>query len=120
MISKKYNQILLRLEKNIKDKNDFNLAKSALSDLAICYIDEITKLEENYNFKISGFEERLETLENKVFLGDEQEDVKYSEEIECPYCGVKIDVEYDETQTEISCPNCKNSIELDWGEFDDM
>ncbi|MBR2290003.1 MAG: hypothetical protein IJ867_05285 [Clostridia bacterium] len=119
MISKKYNEILTKLEENIEDKRDFNLAKSALSDLAICYIDELTKLNENYNFKISSFEARLSELEKKLQEEEETLDATLVEGIACPYCGFEFNVEYDDTKTETTCPNCSNLIELDWGEFED-
>lgn len=118
MISKKYNEILLKLEKNIKDKNDFNIAKSALSDLAICYFDELSQISNNYNFKISSFENRLSELEKKV-LEETNNKILLSENITCPYCGFGFEVEYNDTNTEINCPNCNNLIELDWGEFED-
>ena len=119
MISKKYNEILSKLEENIEDKRDFNLAKSALSDLAICYMDELTKLSENYNFKVSNFETRLSELERKFSEEEVSNIVNLVESINCPYCGFEFNVEYDDTKTETTCPNCNNLIELDWGEFED-
>ena len=119
MISKKYNEILNKLEENIDDKRDFNLAKSALSDLAMCYIDEVTKLTDNYNFKISSFESRLSDLEKKFLEETEVEEVTLTEKISCPYCNFEFDVEYDEENHETTCPKCNNLIELDWGEFED-
>lgn len=119
MISKKYNEILTKLEEKIEDRRDLNLAKSALSDLAICYVDEITKLTDNYNNKISSFETRLSDLEKKFIETTEIKEVSLSEKILCPYCNFEFEVEYDTENTETVCPKCKNLIELDWGEFDD-
>ncbi len=120
MISKKYNEILSKLEENIESKRDFNLAKSAISDLAICYIDELTKLNDNYNFKISSFESRLSDLEKKLLEESESLDLKVvSETISCPYCNFEFDVEYNDENHEVICPKCNNLIELDWGEFED-
>ncbi len=119
VISKKYNEILMKLEENIEDKRDFNLAKSALSDLAICYIDELTALSENYQFKISAFETRLSELEKKVLANEVSNEIGLVESINCPYCGFEFQVEYDETKSETTCPKCKNLIELDWGEYED-
>ena len=118
MISKKYNEILTKLEENIEDKRNFNLAKSAISDLAICFTDELSKLNENYNLKISSFESRLSELEKKMLENDEIEEITISEKISCPYCGFEFSVAYDENH-ETTCPNCKNLIELDWGDFED-
>lgn len=121
MISKKYNEILSRLEEGIEDKRDFNLAKSALSDLAIYFIDELARLNENYNFKISSFETRLLELEKKHLEEDStiKNEIVLAETINCPYCGFEFGVEYDDGKQETICPNCNNLIELDWGEFED-
>ena len=120
MISKKYNEILGKLEDKIENKRDFNLAKSALSDLAICYVDELTKITDNYTGKISSFENRLSDLEKKFIETTEIKEVSLSEKIFCPYCNFEFEVEYDTENTETICPKCKNLIELDWGEYDDM
>jgi len=120
LISKKYSEILSRLEESIDDKRDFNLAKSALSDLAICFIDELTKQNEIYNVKISNFEARLSELEKKLEEDNSfKNEITLTETINCPYCGFEFGVEYDDTKTETTCPNCNNLIELDWGEFED-
>ena len=119
MISKKYNEILLNLENKLESKRDFNLAKSALSDLAICYIDELTKLTDGYTNKISSFEARLSDLEKKFIETTEIREVSLSEKIICPYCNFEFEVEYDTDNTETICPKCKNLIELDWGEYED-
>ena len=119
MISKKYNEILTKLEENIEDKRDFNLAKSALSDLAICYMDELTKLNDTYQGKIAQFETRLSTLEKKLLEEESANKVTLVEEIACPYCGFVFNVEYDDMKAETTCPHCNNLIELDWGEFED-
>ena len=121
MISEKYNAILSRLEEGIKDKRDFNLAKSALSDLAICFIDELAKQNEIYNYKVSNFEIRLSELEKKILEEENisKNEITLTETINCPYCGFEFGVEYDDTKNETICPNCNNLIELDWGEFED-
>ena len=121
MISEKYNAILSRLEEGIEDKRDFNLAKSALSDLAICFIDELAKQNEIYNYKVSNFEIRLSELEKKILEEENisKNEITLTETINCPYCGFEFGVEYDDTKQETTCPNCNNLIELDWGEFED-
>ena len=52
---------------------------------------------------------------------DPNEDEDYDFEIVCPYCNQEFvaDIE-DELKEEIECPECHNKIELDWdGEDDD-
>jgi predicted Zn-ribbon and HTH transcriptional regulator len=118
LISKKYNEILKNLKEKIKDKRDFNLAKLAIADLAVCYSDELTKISDGANSKILEFETRLKVLEEKI-KAQEINEACLTEKITCPYCGFEFLVEYDETSHEVICPECKNLIELDWGEFED-
>lgn len=120
MISKKYNEILKKLELNIQNKKDLNFVKSQIMDLSMTYVDEITKLNENYSSKISKFEDRLVELERKLELeDDDSEEIHLSETICCPYCNFSFQVEYDDANHEINCPKCNNLIELDWGDFED-
>lgn len=118
MIGKKYNEILKKLEANIDNKKDLNLARASLADLSIAYIDEITKITDNFSSQISKFENRLTDLENRLVESEIQE-IHLSENISCPYCNFNFSVEYDDTNHEIECPKCNNLIELDWGEFED-
>lgn len=118
MISKKYNELVKKLEDNIENKRDLNYAKNVLADLSISYVDEITRLNNNYASKVSTFEERLSNLE-KNFENAETEEIRLSETICCPYCNFNFSVEYDDSNHEINCPKCNNLIELDWGDFED-
>ena len=100
------------------NSKDFNLARVAISDLSMYYIDEITKLANDFSLKVSNFETRLSELEKKL-LDTDTEEIHLTEKISCPYCNFEFSVEYDDTNHEITCPNCNNLIELDWGDFED-
>lgn len=130
MVSKKYNEVLRKLEKGIVGKENLDLAKKELTELSLAYIDEITKVTENYNNRILEIEEKIAKLEEGIEITIETDDldlmenseepkIQLSETITCPYCHKDILVEYDEKNHEIACPNCDNLIELDWGEFED-
>jgi DNA repair exonuclease SbcCD ATPase subunit len=119
LIGKKYNEILQKLEKDMENVRDLNLAKSAISELSLVYIDELTKNTESYTNKIANFEARLADLEKKFHESEYVEELHLKEKIACPYCNYEFFVEYDDTNQEITCPKCNNLIELDWGEFED-
>ncbi len=118
MIGKKYNEILKKLDGKIENKKDLIIARAALADLSICYIDEITKVVDNFSSKVSNFETRLSYLERN-YSETQVEEIHLTEKISCPYCNFEFSVEYDDTNHEITCPKCNNLIELDWGEFED-
>ena len=73
--------------------------------------------------RIEEIEEQLDKVQETVSLikKDIYEDEDYDFEIVCPYCNHEFvaDIE-DELKEEIECPECHNKIELDWdGEDDD-
>jgi translation elongation factor EF-1beta len=124
LISKKYNEVLRNLESKVKDKRDLNIAKLAIADLAVCYSEELTKISESLNLRLSDLENKVNSLENHFENIDnlenlETEVVHLTEKISCPYCEFEFLVEYDDTSHEVICPKCNNLIELDWGEFED-
>jgi hypothetical protein len=118
LISKKYSEILKNLETKINDKKYLNVAKLAIADLAVYYTDELTKISEGANLKITSLEERIKALE-EMLKETEIEEAHLTEKISCPYCDFEFLVEYDDTSHEVICPKCNNLIELDWGEFED-
>ena len=123
MISKKYNEMLKKLEYNISNKKELDFAKKAMCEISLAYVDEITEITDNYSSKIIGLEKRVSDLENNLKdYNDEMvnsEKISLSETITCPYCGYDFLVEYDETNRETVCPKCDNLIALDWGENED-
>lgn len=73
------------------------------------------------NIKINQTKNRQNKRNSGLNKKDIYEDEDYDFEIVCPYCNHEFvaDIE-DELKEEIECPECHNKIELDWdGEDDD-
>ena len=123
-------KIIDDLEKNIKDKDDLEIAKIQMFNLYNLFFDEISNLESLANSRVAevaerqaSMEERLEKIQKGIkdisvdLYGEEEEDHEDCDiEIDCPYCNKSITICMDELQEEITCPECKNVIELDWGQ----
>jgi uncharacterized protein (UPF0212 family) len=63
--------------------------------------------------QVDSIDEDLAEVEKLVY---DEEDIEF-EEIECPHCGEKIDVDLDmidEDAETIECPHCHEKIELEW------
>ena len=131
MISKKYNEILRNLESHIFNKKDLDYIKKQITDLTICYIDELDRRSEKVNKKFNNIEKRLLDIENKIDLLENIDDDYFEdfneeeivsengEMINCPYCNCSFCVQYDISNKETLCPKCDNLIVLDWGDFED-
>lgn len=123
MLGNKFKEVIANLEKNIQNKQDLEYVKKQVTELTMSYLDELEKIEQNYDFKVSRCSERIEDLEKAV--NDVRNKVNHEEEIDvepitCPYCNSRFLIEFDNKQKEIKCPDCKNIIELDWENYDDM
>lgn len=121
MLDKKFNEVIEELDKNMESKSDSKYAKMVITELTLVYLDEIYKLELDYekrlkicNARLKDLEQRLTGLEDEIF--DESDEEFFS--VTCPYCNANIMVSSFEHDSEIECPECKNMIELDW-EFDE-
>lgn len=122
MLGKKFKEVIANLEHQIKNKDDLDYAKKQVTELTMSYLNELERLEQHYDFKVSRCAERIDDLEKSIDdVKDKliQEDEIDVEPINCPYCNSRFLIEYDSSQKEIKCPDCKNIIELDWDEFDD-
>lgn len=122
MLGKKFKEVIANLEHQIKNKDDLDYAKKQVTELTMSYLNELERLEQHYDFKVSRCAERIDDLEKSIDdVKDKliQEDEIDVEPINCPYCNSRFLIEFDSSQKEIKCPDCKNIIELDWDEFDD-
>ena len=126
MISKKYKEVIKNLEENIDSKRDLEYAKKQISDLTILYIDELTKVINNFENRVEKFENKVKNIENdvkrleeEVYNELEDDEMLDLEPITCPYCEFKFMIEYNLDKTEIKCPECDNLIELDWEEYEE-
>lgn len=126
-MTSQYKKILKDLEKNIKNKEDFEYVKSEMTNLFMIFFNEVDSLKDLYEGKIetmlarqSAVEEKinkmegtLNNIEKDIYLeGEETSDF----EIICPYCNNEFVIEMDELKDEVRCPECKNMIELDWND----
>ena len=118
------------LHDNLKDKEDILYATERTSKLVDVILDEIEKIMEFKEDKISAVirkqeiaDERLNELKER--LDNVYEDIYDDEyddtfDISCPYCGNEFEAYIEEESNEIKCPECGNHIELDWeGNLDD-
>ncbi len=128
-LNTEFKNILDTLEKNMKDKDDLELAKVQMFNLYNLFFDEVTNLENLANSRMAevaerqaSMEERLESIQKEVknisvdIYGEEidsEEDYNFT--ISCPYCDNEFTLEVEEMKDEVTCPNCNNIIELDWG-----
>jgi len=122
MLNNKFKEVISNLEQNISNTKDTEYAKSQILELTLTYLEELGKIEEIYDKKISLCEERIDDLEESVEKIEseisEEEETDY-EPISCPYCNAKFIIEFDSRSNEVRCPDCKNIIKLDWENFDD-
>lgn len=119
-ITKKCKKIIEELDKNIKDSNDLEFAKTGVYELLETFLGEIETIQETAEKRVdkliqnqSELDRRLSTIEKDIY--EEEGDF----EISCPYCNHEFLVDYDELKNEIVCPECNNTIELDWIEEHD-
>lgn len=121
MLGNKFKEVISAIEKNLKNKDDLDFVKKQITELTMSYLNELEKIEQNYDFKISRCSERIDDLEKAMEkMNEENSDEEIDvEPITCPYCNSKFLIEFDDSQKQIKCPDCKNIIELDWENFDD-
>lgn len=123
MLNNKFKEVLNNLEQNISNTKDTQYAKSQITELTLTYLEELGKIEETYDKKLSLCEERIDDLEQAIEkieseIAVEDDETDY-EPINCPYCNTKFIIEFDSRSSEVRCPDCKNIIKLDWENFDD-
>ena len=114
MLGKKFKEVIANLEHQIKNKDDLDYAKKQVTELTMSYLNELERLEQHYDFKVSRCAERIDDLEKSIDdVKDKliQEDEIDVEPINCPYCNSRFLIEFDSSQKEIKCPDCKNIIE---------
>ena len=128
-INVRFKKIIKNIEENVKDKEDLEYVKVQIFELYNIILEEITRIEEMADDKISNLEEvelhmeeRLGKLEHE--LKEIQRDIYAADEdsefaIICPYCNNEFVLDGDELKDEINCPECNNIIELEWGEEED-
>ena len=134
-ITKKYQELVEILEKNIKDARELELAKRKLIELSLYYAESLDFLIDMQNNmdkvsrNVNKLNKRIESIEDDIYVNAEDEDElepfgsdqmhdnDFEFEITCPYCNYEFvtDNSY-KNENEITCPKCKKTIELDWNE----
>ena len=122
-LSNEYLKIIEDIEKHISNKEESKYVTKKIGELTALYMDLIEKSINANLDRIEEIKEQLDKVQETVSLikKDIYEDEDYDFEIVCPYCNHEFvaDIE-DELKEEIECPECHNKIELDWdGEDDD-
>ena len=125
MLGNKFKEVIRNVEKHISDKEECSYVKEQITMLTMSYLNELEKLEQNYDSKISRCSERIDDLEkslDSILADNEKNDEELDvEPITCPYCNSRFLIEFNNKQNEVRCPSCRNIIELDWDvEEDDM
>lgn len=125
----KFQTIIKKIEKRIKDEQELNFIKEQIADISILFLDQLDKLIDVNENKINQVVEREKKLENKVkeiegvVRNMEKEfyvDDNYDFEIVCPYCNYEFVADFSQSiKEEIECPECHNIIELDWNNEED-
>ena len=128
--SEKYSKIIKDIEKSISDEKEREIVLKKVSELSFMYMDVIDRISNVNSERMDDIEKHQDKLDEKIgkvkdtvdlIKKDIYEDEDYDIEIVCPYCNHEFvaDIE-DELKEEIECPECHNKIELDWdGEDDD-
>ena len=128
-LNAEFKTILDNLEKNMKDKDDLELAKVQMFNLYNLFFDEIANFETLANSRIAEMSQKQASIEEKldaigkeiknisvdIYGEEDEEEEDYNFTINCPYCNFEFDVDVDEMNDIIFCPECNNQIELDWG-----
>ena len=125
-----YIGIIKDIEKSISDEKEREIVLKKVSELSFMYMDVIDRISNVNSERMDDIEKHQDKLDEKIgkvkdtvdlIKKDIYEDEDYDFEIVCPYCNHEFvaDIE-DELKEEIECPECHNKIELDWdGEDDD-
>ena len=128
-LNAEFKTILENLEKNMKNKEDVELAKVQMFNLYNLFFDEITNLESLANSRIAevsqkqaSMEEKLDAIRKEIrnisvdIYGEEDvEDGESYFTINCPYCNYEFEINVEDLNDVVFCPECNNQIELDWG-----
>lgn len=125
-LQNKLNKIMSDIEKNMKDKEEFEYVKTQIYNIYTIFLDEFDELESKCNEKMESIlikckvlddrmkdiEDAVEKIESDIYI---QENEEFDFDVVCPYCDTEFSVDFSEGQKEIVvCPECENTIELDW------
>ncbi|MCX7747491.1 MAG: hypothetical protein N2645_11495 [Clostridia bacterium] len=105
--------------------NEGKLLKAMLEvmdDFALA-VEDIEEIQEQLSEQVDTIDEDLAEIERVIFdencgCGcDDEEDMDYINEIECPYCNEKMKIDadlIDDDDETIKCPHCGKEIDIQW------
>ena len=128
--SEKYSKIIKDIEKSISDEKEREIVLKKVSELSFMYMDVIDRISNVNSERMDNIEKYQDKLDEKIgkvkdtvnlIKKDINEDEDYHYEIVSKYFKHEFVAEIeDELKEEIECPECHNKIDLDWdGEDDD-
>ncbi len=106
----------MQLDDSTKEGKLLKEILEVLDDFALA-IEDVEEIQDQMGEQLDIIDEDLSEVERAVFDEDDEDDILYFKEIECPYCNEKIDVDIDmldEGGTTIKCPGCGRDIEVEW------
>ena len=129
-LQEKLNKVISNIEKNLKNKEDFEYVKTQIYNIYTIFLDEFDELEAKCNEKMENIlikckvlddrmkeiEDTVEKIESDIYIKENEE---YDFDITCPYCDAELSIDFSEgPKDSVRCPECNNTIELDWNEHE--
>lgn len=120
-LSKRYHEIISKLDERISNKDDLMFVKDQISEISVIFIDLIEQMSGIVEERIADIEEGQKQIEDRLVniestvnaIHKDIYDENTDSEIICPYCNNEFIAEIgDEIEAEIQCPECHNIIEL--------
>lgn len=127
-LQEKLNKVISDIEKNLKNKEDFEYVKTQIYNIYTIFLDEFDELESKCNEKMENIlikckvlddrmneiEDSIEKIESDIYIKENEE---YDFDITCPYCDTEFSIDFSEgPKNSVICPECNNTIELDWND----
>jgi DNA-directed RNA polymerase subunit RPC12/RpoP len=103
----------MKIDDSTNEGKLFSAIIDVLDDIALA-IEDHEDIQDELGEQVDEIDADLSELEKHVYQEDDE--IEF-EEIECPYCGEKIDVDIDmldEDAEYMECPHCHEKIELEW------
>lgn len=103
----------MKIDDSTNEGKLLNAIIDVLDDIALA-IEDHEEIQDELGEQVDEIDADLSELEKHVYQEDDE--IEF-EEIECPYCGEKIDVDIDmldEDAEYMECPHCHEKIELEW------
>ena len=125
--SKKFQDIMNDIEKNIKDEHELDYINKKITEISMLHLGVIEELADVIKNKMDVIEKKQDSIEKKIGkiessvngIENDMYENGFEFEIICPYCNNEFVADV-ESKSEIRCPECQNVIELDWNGGEEM